>query len=61
LCGRLKGTSDATVIADDDGPREKLWDADMLRVFEGYDIPVYGFLKDRASLIDLARAHRGLR
>ena len=58
---RLKGTSDATVIADDDGPREKLWDADMLRVFEGYDIPVYGFLKDRASLIDLARAHRGLR
>lgn len=55
---QLRETS-ATVIADDEGRREKLWDADMLRVFDGYDIPVYAYQRDRSALLGLAERHRG--
>ena len=55
----LRGPTKAAVIADDEGRRAKLWDADLLRVFDGYDIPVYRFLNDNAKLTELAESYRG--
>jgi hypothetical protein len=47
----------AIVIADDEGYREDYWSASALRIFEGYDVPVFPFTGRREKLLQLAREY----
>jgi hypothetical protein len=55
----LRGTPNinAVVIADDEGDRDALWSQPVVRIFEGYDIPMYRFEGSRKQLIELARKY----
>ena len=46
--------SDAVVIVDDEGARQAFWQPRVMRIFEGYNIPVYAFLRNQAGLTNLA-------
>jgi Domain of unknown function DUF1828 len=45
---------DFAVIADDAGAREQFWQPKVLRIFDGYNIPVFSFEKKRDALRQLA-------
>jgi hypothetical protein len=48
----------AIVIADDEDGRQVFWQPQTLRVFKGYDVPVYSFQADRNDLTQLALRYR---
>jgi hypothetical protein len=45
------------VILDDEGERESLWKPRMKRIFDGYSIPMMGFVAQREQLVRLAAEH----
>jgi len=47
----------AVVSADDEGERVALWGQSVLRIFEGYGIPLYRFEASRGPLIELAKRY----
>jgi hypothetical protein len=53
----LRPTTEAVVIADDEGDRDVLWGESVTRIFEGYRIPIYRFEGNRVPLIELARQY----
>jgi hypothetical protein len=46
--------AEAVVIADDEGYRKEYWGASALRIFEGYNVPVFTFEGKRNELSELA-------
>ena len=46
--------TDAVVVADDEGYRKEFWGPTALRIFEGYDVPIYTFEGRREALSQLA-------
>jgi hypothetical protein len=46
------------VIIDDEGERESLWKPSVRRVFDGYEIPLIGFVSQRDRLTSLAQEYR---
>ena len=45
---------DAVVIADDEGSREEFWRPDVLKFFEGNNVPVLPFVGGREELTQFA-------
>jgi hypothetical protein len=50
--------TDAVVIADDEGFRREYWSPATVRIFEGYDVPVFGFQGQKEKLSELAAKYR---
>jgi len=50
-------STEAVVIADDEGSRAAFWQPQVLRIFDGYEIPVYPFTAKREELARLARRY----
>ena len=50
--------TDAVVIADDEGYRREYWQPSVLRIFSGYEIPLFSFQGDRDKLTQLALKYR---
>jgi Domain of unknown function DUF1828 len=48
---------DIVVIADDEGERANFWRPHIIRLFDGYQIPIIPFEAKREELLDLARTH----
>jgi uncharacterized protein DUF1828 len=48
----------SVVIIDDEGEREPFWKPKMRRVFDGYSVPVIGYVAQREQLIRLAEQYR---
>jgi len=44
----------AVVIADDEGVRREFWEPRVMKVFDGYKVPMYPFVGNRHDLLRLA-------
>jgi hypothetical protein len=50
--------TEAVVIADDEGHRQEYWNEAALRIFEGYNVPIFAFRGQRRELTALALRYR---
>jgi hypothetical protein len=50
--------AEAIVIADDEGYRREYWGPATLRIFEGYEVPVFTFQSQKNELAQLAARYR---
>jgi hypothetical protein len=50
--------TEAVVIADDEGFRREYWGPATLRIFKGYEVPVFTFQGQRDELTQLAAKYR---
>jgi hypothetical protein len=47
----------AVVIADDEGGRQEFWQPRVMKVFDGYNVPMYPFVGNRQELLQFARRY----